>query len=162
MILVSACLLGLYAKYDGSQACLCECLTAESLRGRIIPVCPEQMGGMPTPRRPAEIHGGCGLDVHAGTAGVLADDGTDLTRYFVRGARQVEIVARICGAGTAVLKERSPSCGVNKIYDGSFTRQLIAGEGVTAALLRQAGLRIFSEEDVTLEVLEQLAATTRR
>lgn len=107
---------------------------------RLIPVCPEMMGGLPSPRPPAEVQ----PDARVRTAA-----GDDVTSFYERGAAAAVAVAAAAGATEAVLKARSPSCGCHEIYDGTFTRTRVAGEGVTAAALRAAGLTVRSEEDVT-------------
>jgi len=108
------------------------------LRGRqLVSVCPEQLGGLPTPREPAEIQGGDGQDVLSGRARVRTARGRDLTDSFLRGARETLRIARECGCVGGLLKSRSPSCGVHQHYDGTFTGTLQPGPGVTAALLRR-------------------------
>lgn len=137
-ILVSACLLGLKTRFDAGDAYSKDALA--SLEGRvIIPVCPEQLGGLPTPRPRAEIREGGGADVIEGRARVIDENGRDVTAAFMRGASEVLKVARLTGAAEAYLKEKSPSCGVESIKAGSNT---IAGSGVTAALLERSGLTI--------------------
>lgn len=111
----------------------------------MLPVCPEQLGGLPTPRPPAEIVGGSGEDVLDGTARVLTCDGIDITDNYLRGAREVLRLAQLAGAQEVILKERSPSCASCEIYDGSFTGKLKAGCGVTTALLRRNGFRVVSD-----------------
>lgn len=127
--LVSACLVGLCTRYDGrvkdSSACL-----ARLTQAIWIPVCPEQLGGLPTPREAADITGGDGADVLAGKARVLTASGIDLTGPFIRGAEEVLKIARAQNIREVLLKARSPSCAVS----GRI--------GVTAALLRAAGLRL--------------------
>ncbi|MZP30206.1 DUF523 domain-containing protein [Heliobacterium undosum] len=156
MILVSSCLLGIRSKYDGSQN------TVDSLldlcrRGLIIPVCPEQLGGFTTPRPPVELQGEGGGDAALdGRAKAVNGDGVDVTDGFIEGARQTLRIARLFGATAAILKERSPSCGVHLIYDGAFAGNRIAGQGVAAALLRREGIPVYSEEDLTEELLEAL------
>jgi uncharacterized protein YbbK (DUF523 family) len=110
MVIVSACLAGLRCRYDGSKKA-CEAVMRLVAEGKAIPVCPEQLGGLPTPRLPAEIRGGR----------VVRQDGVDVTAEFSRGAEEVLKLAKLAGATTAILKARSPSCGSGKIYDGSFT-----------------------------------------
>ncbi len=129
-LLVSACLLGLATRYDGQI--LYEPLT-ESLRKRylLVPVCPEQLGGLPTPRPAAEIIEGDGLAVLSGKARVVNLRGEDVTEAFLRGAREVLRVARFLGIRRAVLKARSPSCGLSPKV------------GVTAALLLSEGLEVY-------------------
>src|SRR5690554_4481874 len=128
-ILVSACLLGQECRYDGGHCGHEEISRLAEERGA-IPICPELMGGLTAPRPPAEIVGGNGDDVLAGRARVLDKSGRDVTEAFVRGAEAVLRAARESGARLAVLKERSPSCGVHIIYDGSFAGRRISGRGV--------------------------------
>ncbi len=121
---------------------------AELVRAhRAIPVCPEQLGGLPTPRPPAEIVGGTGEDVVDGRARVMTADGRDVTENFLRGAGEVLRLAELVRPDLVILKERSPSCGVREIYDGTFTRTLRAGCGVTTALLRRCGWQVISDEE---------------
>ncbi len=137
-VLVSACLLGLGTRYDGGH-CLTPELPRQARRGVFVPVCPEQLGGLPTPRPRAEIERGGGGDVLDGNARVRTPEGTDVTGAFLRGARMVCSLADLLGARAAVLKEGSPSCGVCRIRrDGAP----MAGRGVTAALLTRKGLRL--------------------
>ncbi len=137
MILVSACLLGECCKYDGghnrSEAVL------RFLEGKEwVAVCPERDGGLPTPRVPSEIRG----------VRVISRDGLDVTEEFRRGAMRALETAKHSGAEFAVLKARSPSCGPDGVYDGSFSGVVVPGMGVTAALLTANGVRVISEEDV--------------
>ncbi|NLU49975.1 MAG: DUF523 domain-containing protein [Syntrophomonadaceae bacterium] len=146
MILVSACLCGHNCTYRGDNhhhplfARLCR-------EGRAIPVCPEQLGGLPTPRPPSEILNGDGYDVLKDVARVVNSEGSDVSRFFVKGAVATLDVARRVGACRAVLKARSPSCGSGKIYDGTFSGRLRPGDGVTTALLRQHGIEVCSDEE---------------
>lgn len=128
IVLVSACLAGLCTRYDGQTFASTSCL--KRLKKTIwIPVCPEQLGGLPTPRSAADISSGKGLDVLNGTAKVICRDGTDVTEPFISGARQVLDIARRQNVSAVLLKARSPSCGVGK-------------QGVTAALLKQHGFHL--------------------
>ncbi|RYD05193.1 hypothetical protein N752_10375 [Desulforamulus aquiferis] len=129
-------------------------------RGKVVPICPEQLGGSPTPRPPAEIKGGTGLDVLRGTAKVYTDEGLDITDLFIEGAQEVLKVCRIFDVKAAILKERSPSCGCNIIYDGTFQSMRIPGQGVTAALLASQGIPVYSEEELTDELLQKLFGQT--
>ena len=141
MILVSACLCGIQCRYDGSakpDAELVELLQC----GQALPVCPEQLGGLTTPRPSAEIKGGDGASVLAGTASVADTAGDDVTAAFMRGAAETLQLARICRAERAILKANSPSCGCGAIYDGTFSGSLKDGDGVTAALLKQNGISV--------------------
>jgi len=146
MIIVSACLAGFRCRYNGEEKAD---LKIERLieRGLAIPVCPEQLGGLPTPRLPCEITGGAGADVLLGNARVLAKDGTDVTGGFLKGAYETLRLCKMTGATKAVLKARSPSCGCGKVYDGTFSGTRICGDGVTAALLRKNGITVLSEEE---------------
>lgn len=145
-VLVSACLAGRACRFDGSAGSDDHVgrLIAE---GRAVLVCPEVDGGLSTPRPPAEIVGGDGADVLAGRARVLTNEGEDVTDAYLVGARKALDAARRTGAGRAILKARSPSCGAGAVYDGSFTRSLTAGDGVTAALLRAEGIEVESDEE---------------
>ena len=137
-VLVSACLLGVGCRFDGAAK-----LNAEVVRFSetwcLVPVCPEQLGGLSTPRSPAQINSGSGDDVLDGTASVLADDGTDVTAAYMCGARQTLEIARILGATRAMLKEKSPACGVNLVYNNGV---LVEGRGVATALLLREGIRV--------------------
>ncbi|WAF86161.1 DUF523 domain-containing protein [Metapseudomonas otitidis] len=144
-ILISRCLLGQRVRYDGGAHGPYDLLQRWQDEGRVVPVCPEVEGGLPTPRPPAEIPGGQGLQVLEGQARVMTDGGEDVTTAFVAGARLALELVRRHGIAVAVLKARSPSCGNEEAYDGTFTGARIPGEGVTAALLRQAGVRVFNE-----------------
>ena len=135
--LVSACLAGVGCRYDGGHREVPEVrrLVAE---GRALPVCPEQLGGLSTPRIPAEIVGeGGGEAVWEGTARLINAVGEDVTAAFIRGAKEVWNLARLVGVKKAILKERSPSCGVTQICRNKET---ISGEGVTCFLLRTHGI----------------------
>lgn len=139
-VLVSACLLGVHCRYDGSTNPAAD-LVARLRGGRVVPVCPEQLGGLATPRPPAHLEGGDGDAVLDGCARVVTDAGVDLTDQYLRGAHEVARLARACGARRAILKERSPSCGCAMVHcDGA----LRPGAGVTAALLRREGITLES------------------
>ena len=146
-LLVSACLVGLCTRFDGGNN-RCDGVVALGRSFVLVPVCPEQFGGLPTPREPAEIQGGDGREALAGRCRVATITGENVTAAFARGAGLAVAVARLVGAGGAVLKARSPSCGVHETYDGSFSRSLRAAPGVAAAALEAAGCRLWTEEDV--------------
>ncbi|OAG72837.1 purine nucleoside phosphorylase [Gluconobacter japonicus] len=152
-ILVSACLLGQPVRYDGKAKTLLHPLLQQwQEEGRLVVVCPELAGGMPVPRPPAEIGARQdGRDVLQGEARVIDTSGADVTDEFVAGARIALNVAQTQGCRFALLMEGSPSCGSQMIYDGSFSGQKHAGAGVTAALLRQNGIQVFSQN--TIEAL---------
>jgi uncharacterized protein YbbK (DUF523 family) len=146
-VLISACLAGRACRFDGSsnQDDQVGRLVAE---GRAILVCPEVDGGLGTPRPPAEIVGGDGSDVLAGRARVVTEQGRDVTEAYLEGARRALEAAGRSGARVAILKARSPSCGMGSIYDGTFSRRLVAGDGVTAALLRAHGIEVVTDEEL--------------
>ena len=147
-LVISACLLGVACNHEGrgSPRAVVDELAKHY---RLVPVCPEVLGGLPTPRAAAELQGGDGADVVAGTgaARVVNIEGEDVTAAYRRGAEAAVAVARAVGAERAVLKARSPSCGSSGVYDGTFNRRLVPGRGVTAAALAAAGLEVDSEED---------------
>ncbi len=147
-LLVSRCLLGHKVRYDGGAHGPYGLLQRWQEEGRIVPLCPEVAGGLPTPRPPAEIPGGQGGGVLDGTLPVLTDAGDDVTAAFVAGAEAALALVRKHGLRVAVLKARSPSCGNTHNYDGSFGGRLVEGEGVTAALLRRAGVKVFNEQQL--------------
>lgn len=146
MKLVSACLMGIHCRFDGKSSLDTEVQKLVK-EGKAVPICPEQMGGLSTPRLPAEIVGGDGEDVLDGKAKVINIEGEDVTAAFIRGAEETLRVAQSVGAVEAILKERSPSCGSCMIYDGTFKGQTQAGKGVTAALLKRNGIKVISEEE---------------
>lgn len=147
-LLVSRCLLGHKVRYDGGAHGPYGLLQRWQEEGRVVPLCPEVAGGLPTPRPPAEIPGGQGGGVLDGTLPVLTDAGDDVTAAFVAGAEAALALVRRHGLRVAVLKARSPSCGNTHNYDGSFGGRLVEGEGVTAALLRRAGVKVFNEQQL--------------
>ena len=116
-------------------------------QGDILPICPEVSGGLPTPRPPAEIQGGDGGDVLEGRARVVNIEGKNVTAEFLAGAQKALRVVRCWDIKEAVLKARSPSCGLGQIYDGSFSGRLVEGNGVTAALLKREGIIVKNEEE---------------
>ena len=135
-MLISACLLGVECRYDGTGQML-PTLDALMERYELIPVCPEQLGGLPTPRAPAERQG----------SRVVNREGKDVTDAFSRGATLACHMARIYGARLALLKARSPSCGCGKIYDGSFSGHRIPGNGIAAEKLTEMGVKVYTEAD---------------
>ncbi|MCC8026495.1 MAG: DUF523 domain-containing protein [Clostridium sp.] len=136
-ILVSACLLGVECRYNGKGVLEPE---LKKLMGKhhLIPVCPEIMGGLATPRTPAERRSGR----------VITKDGTDVTGAYEKGAAQVLKLARLYGCRAAVLKERSPSCGKGVIYDGTFTGTLTEGDGVCGEYLDAHGIKVYGESQI--------------
>jgi len=148
--LVSACLIGLNTKHSGDNNLVPE-LLGDVLAKRLVPVCPEQLGGLSTPRSPSEICAGTGQEVLAGLALVMTSAGTDVTLEFIRGAKCVLYLAKALGIKGAILKDNSPSCGVKQIYDGTYTKTLRPGLGVTAALLISHGISVISEDEYKSE-----------
>lgn len=138
-LLISACLLGFECKYSGgSNALDAAALAALRERFRLIPVCPESAGGLPTPRAPSERQG----------EKVVSKLGQDVTGEYHKGADTALYLARRYGCTRALLKERSPSCGSGEIYDGSFTGALIPGDGTAAQALKAAGITVLGEKDI--------------
>ena len=142
-LLISACLLGARCRYDGASKAHPEVLKLAE-RHTLVPVCPEQLGGLATPRVPAERQG----DV------VTTREGTDVTEAYRRGAEEALRLCRLLGCEAAVLKEKSPSCGCGQIYDGAFTRTLTEGDGVAAELLKAHGIPVYGESGIK-NLLEQ-------
>lgn len=137
MELCSACLLGIRCRFDGR--CKANRKVIELAKITIlIPICPEQLGGLPTPREPAEQRGGR----------VLTISGRDVTENFAKGAEEVLRLAKLFGIKKAILKQKSPSCGCGKIYDGFFAGKVVEGNGVTATLLKKYGIKVISDEDL--------------
>ncbi|MDD2509782.1 MAG: DUF523 domain-containing protein [Syntrophomonas sp.] len=146
MKLISACLCGINCKYNGGNNF--DPYFFDLWKNKqLIPVCPEELGGLSTPRCPAEIIGGSGEDVLRNQARVIDATGNDLSPYFVQGAYRALELARLGGVRSAILKSRSPSCGAGSIYDGSFNSRLRSGDGVSTALLKQNGIKVISDED---------------
>lgn len=132
-LLVSACLLGVNCKYSGGNN-YSPAVAALGERFELVPVCPEQLGGLPTPRVPAERVGNR----------VLTREGTDVTEAFRLGAEKALELARAQGVTRAVLQERSPSCGSGTVYDGAFSGRLVSGQGVAAELLERSGIEVLA------------------
>jgi len=140
MIIVSKCFTGECCRYDGRSKPVPE-IAALVERGEAIPVCPEQLGGLPTPRVPSELESSGEL-VLDGQARAVTADGRDVTKEYVRGAYAALSIAQMHGVSRAILKAKSPSCGSGLIYDGSFSGKLACGDGVTAALFKRNGIAV--------------------
>lgn len=138
-ILVSACLLGLSCRYDGKSKPV-DGIDRLRLQGQhtLIPFCPECMGGLPTPRPPAEIVGDR----------VISKEGVDVTAAYLRGAAETLRLMQLLGCDCAILKEKSPSCGHGLVYDGTFSGKLTPGDGITAALLTANGIPVYGESQI--------------
>jgi len=135
--LISACLLGIKCRWDGKKKPNKKAINL-ARKEILIPICPEQLGGLSTPREPAEQKG----------KKVVTKSGKDVTGNFRRGAEQVLQLAKVFSVKQAILKQKSPSCGCGKIYDGTFSDRLIEGDGVTTALLKKNGIRVITEEEL--------------
>lgn len=136
-ILVSACLMGVGCRYDGNSNQLPQ-LEQLMKQHTCIPVCPEIFGGLPTPRVPAERQ----------SSKIMTQDGQDVTQQFVRGTAEVLRLADLYHCKAALLKERSPSCGSGQIYDGTFTKTLTEGDGLTAEMLKRKGIAVYGESQI--------------
>lgn len=138
-ILVSACLLGVSCRYDGTSNANEDIIKLMD-KYEFIPVCPEILGGLATPREPSEIVGGA----------VMSKGGVDVTEQFVKGAEETLKLAKLYGCKKAVLKEKSPSCGFKKVYDGTFSKVLVEGNGIAADMLFKNGIAVTGEIDLGL------------
>lgn len=137
MKLVSACLMGINCKYDGKNN-LNKKIINLNKKEILIPVCPEQLGGLPTPRIASEQRDGR----------VYSKSEKDLTNYFINGAEEVLRLTKLYKIKEAILKQRSPSCGCGQIYDGTFNKVVVKGDGITTALLKRNGIEVITEEDL--------------
>jgi len=137
MKICSACLLGIKCRYDG-QSKPSKKVIKLSKKEILIPICPEQLGGLTTPRESAEQR----------KNKVITKSGKDVTKNFINGAKEVLRIAKLLGIKKAILKQRSPSCGSGQIYDGTFFGKIIKGNGVTTALLKRNEIKVISEEDL--------------
>ncbi|MDF2672723.1 MAG: hypothetical protein K0R09_988 [Clostridiales bacterium] len=147
MILISACLCGVDCRYSGDSKSN-EKIYSLLMDGNVQLVCPEQLGGLPTPRHPAEICQGTSEDVIKGSGKVLNNQGEDVTKHFIKGAEETLKIAKTLGCNKAILKSRSPSCGCGNVYSGNFDGTLVEGNGVTAQLLMENGIEVLTEEDI--------------
>ena len=149
MILISGCLCGVKCRYDGkSQPSREACAMVE--RGEALPFCPEVLGGMVRPHAPAEIVGGTARDVLEGKARVMTQDGQDVTREFIRGAERAYALCLRHGVQQVYLKTKSPSCGAEAVYDGTFSRRLVPGRGIAAEYLAQRGIQVLPMDRDTI------------
>ncbi|NTG49467.1 DUF523 domain-containing protein [Agrobacterium rhizogenes] len=158
-ILVSACLMGHAVRYDGrSKPLIHPAIDRWREEGRLVTICPEMSAGMAVPRPPAEISDGAtGEDVLAGTAQVMEISGADVTDGFRQAAENALALARETGCRYALLIDGSPSCGSGFIYDGTFSGGRHPGDGVTAALLKRAGIEVYSDREID-RLVERIAA----
>ncbi|SHK23236.1 Uncharacterized conserved protein YbbK, DUF523 family [Hathewaya proteolytica DSM 3090] len=147
MVVVSACLCGVNCKYNGENN-YNEKVAKLFREKKAVLICPEQMGGLSTPRLPCEISNSGGEEVLCHKAKVVNCKGEDCTEQFLKGAEEALNIAKAVGADSAILKSKSPSCGCGKIYDGKFSGQLKQGNGVTAALFLKNGIKVYNENSV--------------
>ena len=143
-VFVSGCLYGYPCRYDGKDSYM-EKIEELKKKAIVIPLCPEQMGGLPTPRFPSEIVDGK----------LINNQGIDVTKEYMRGAKATLDLALDMGVQYALLKKKSPSCGKDRIYDGTFSGTLIEGSGVTAKMLLEHGILVFTEDEID-DLLESL------
>ena len=147
-IIVSACLLGVNCCYDGKDR-KNNIVMKLNKNYNLIKVCPEVMGGLPTPRACSEIRGGDGRKVlNNRQAKVFNEKGKDVTSNFLEGARKTLQIAKKKRAKFAILKSKSPACGAGRIYNGSFSKKLKRGDGVATALLKENGIKVFTEKQI--------------
>ena len=151
MYLISACLCGVNCKYDGANNYNEKC-NELFISGKAILICPEQLGGLTTPRVPSELQAKA-KDILEGNGKVVTKEGMDVTKQFIKGAMEVVEIAKKLSISTAILKERSPSCGVNFVYDGSFNGNKVKGKGITAEMLNEIGIKTLSEKDLEVQGL---------
>lgn len=148
MKIISACLCGVNCAWNGQAKTSAKAVELVK-NGEAIPVCPEQLGGLSTPRLPQEIQGGSGEDVLAGRCEITGKDGKDATAaQFIRGAEETMKIARLVGATEFIAKSKSPSCGCGSTYDGTFSGTLVEGDGVTTAFLKRNGIKVTSENEL--------------
>ncbi|MBQ8759690.1 MAG: DUF523 domain-containing protein [Clostridia bacterium] len=145
-LLISACLYGEKCRYDGKDNLL-SCLDLLKEKFTLIPICPEVSGGLATPRNPSEIIG----------KSVVMNNGSDVTAEYKKGAVAALKTALDNGCKVALMKAKSPSCGSGKIYDGTFSKTLVDGDGITARLLKEHGIKVFDETQIS-ELLEYIKA----
>ncbi|MDT8716519.1 DUF523 domain-containing protein [Clostridium sp. 19966] len=147
MILISACLMGVNCKYSGENN-LSQALMNIIDKYEVIPVCPEQLGGLTTPRNPAEIFNSKSSEILMGVGKVIDNKENDRTLEFVKGAQETLYIAKKFNIKYAILKSNSPSCGNKKVYDGTFSGKIVAGSGVTAELLLENGIKVYNENEL--------------
>jgi len=148
MRLVSACLLGIRCSWEGMDRYKNKKVIELLRKEVLIPICPEQLGGLKTPRIPQEIQNGTGEEVLDGKSRVKNRAGEDVTMQFIRGAEEALKIARQYNIKEFIGKSKSPSCGCGLIYDGSFSGKLIKGDGITVALFKRNGIKIISEDNL--------------
>ena len=146
MYLISAWLCGVNCKYNGANNYNEKC-NELFISGKAVLICPEQLGGLTTPRVPSELQANA-KDVMEGNGKVITKEGLDVTKEFIKGAKEVVEIAKKLPISAAILKEGSPSCGVNFVYDGSFNGNKVKGKGITTEMLNEIGIKTLSEKDL--------------
>lgn len=141
MIAISACLAGIPCRYDGRSKPHAACQAMLLAEGALL-VCPECLGGLPTPRPPAELPGGSAQDVWEGKRPILNREGQDVTEAYMAGAQRLLALCQRQEITEVWLKAKSPACGCGKVYDGSYSGRLVDGDGLAAALLKRNGIRV--------------------
>ncbi len=144
--LISACLLGVNCRYDGTHRALDpKLITKLTKELYLIPICPEQWGGLPTPRSPAQFSGGTGRDLIQGKARILNEEGEEITHYLLKAAKEILKLVGLFDIKIAIFKDRSPACGVEQVYrDG----KIVSGEGVVTSALRTRGVKVLSGDSL--------------
>lgn len=148
MYIISACLCGVNCRYDGKNSANERCLKLFR-EGKAVLVCPEQLGGLPTPRNSVELNASAEKVIN-GEGKAVNTEGEDVTEQFIKGAYETLKIANELGANKAILKEGSPSCGYNRVYDGTFSGNKVKGKGITAYLLEKEGITVFSDEELEI------------
>ncbi|MGM0599793.1 MAG: DUF523 domain-containing protein [Candidatus Rifleibacteriota bacterium] len=153
IVLISACLAGVECNYKAKASSAwqkgLQSFFRQACQNGIlfVPICPEQLGGLPTPRDPSELQGSA-KQILAGQEKIISNKGKDVSNNFIKGAMQAAHFAKLYSARFAILKSKSPSCGSSQVYDGTFSGQLIDGRGITSEVLLANGLKIFNEKVV--------------
>ncbi|MBF0410684.1 MAG: DUF523 domain-containing protein [Candidatus Riflebacteria bacterium] len=165
LILISSCLIGISSSYKGkfnekaSDFFIPIMREAEKYGFIFIPVCPEQLGGLSTPREPSELLSNS-EEIISGKGKILSKNGMDVTENFLRGGNEALKIADIFNIKTAIMKEKSPSCGKNNVYSGDFSGTLIKGMGITSFLLSGNGIKVYSDEEILLSCLVERMSIT--
>lgn len=146
--MISACLIGVNCKYSGTNNLSSDVMNILD-KYDFLPICPEQLGGLPTPREPSEIFNCSAAEVLDGMGKIVNNKGIDCTEGFIKGGKEILYIAKKFNIKYAILKANSPSCGNQKVYDGSFSGNLILGRGITAELLIRNGIKVYNEKELS-------------
>ncbi len=142
-----ACLLGVICRFDCEYKPNSKVIALAKEEG-LIPLCPEQLSGLPTPRARCEIQQGTGVDVLSGKAKIVSIEGEDRTQQYIVGANEALRIIEMLEVDEVIVKSKSPSCGCGQIFDGTFSKTLRDGDGVFTALLKQKGIKVRSEKEL--------------